>query len=197
MLLVATMVSGGGATTVTPIQKVLTMMNEMKTKGENMMKEEATTFATYKEWVSDTSRKLGFEIKDEKSDIEKYLAAAAKADSDVAELRKAIEKLQGELGTTEGEKAEATEIRKAQNAEYVKISTDYGESVDALERAIQTMQAQSGAVPEAAAFLQKEAASKPGMRRVLAAFLQEKEETARGGPAVAAYEFQSGGIVAL
>merc|ERR1719478_813745 len=116
MLLVATMATGAGATAVTPVQKVLTMMNEMKTKGENMMKEEATTYASYKEWVSDTSRELGFEIKDEKSDIEKYLAAAAKADSDVAELRKAIEKLQGELGTTEGEKAEATEIRKAQNA---------------------------------------------------------------------------------
>merc|ERR1719399_1116027 len=35
------------------------------------------------------------------------------------------------------------------------------------------------------------------MRRVLPAFMQEKTEVARGGPAVAAYEFQSGGIVAL
>merc|ERR1719482_1738899 len=196
-LLMALVATGAGAATVTPVQKVLTMMNEMKAKGEKMMAEEATTYASYKEWVADTSRELGFEIKGEKSDIEKYLAAAAKADSDVAELGKAIKKLQGELDTTEGEKAEATEIRKAQNAEYVKISTDYGESVDALERAIQTMQAQSGDVPEAAAFLQKQAVEKPGMRRVLAAFMQEKSEAARGGPAVAAYEFQSGGIVAL
>merc|ERR1719421_1372339 len=35
------------------------------------------------------------------------------------------------------------------------------------------------------------------MRRVLAAFLQETQESTRGGPAVNAYEFQSGGIVAL
>merc|ERR1719276_94317 len=41
------------------------------------------------------------------------------------------------------------------------------------------------------------AAAKPGMRRVLAAFLQEKEESSKGGPAVAAYEFQSGGIIQL
>merc|ERR1719223_1013076 len=59
------------------------------------------------------------------------------------------------------------------------------------------MQARSGDVPEAAAFLQKQAIEKPGMRRVLAAFMQQKQEVARGGPAVAAYEFQSGGIVAL
>merc|ERR1719395_350476 len=88
----------GAATTVTPVQKVLTMMSEMKAKGENMMKEEASTYASYKEWVADTSRELGFEIKTAKSDIEKYLAAAAKADSDVAELGKAIDKLEGELG---------------------------------------------------------------------------------------------------
>merc|ERR1719230_2492879 len=123
------------------------MMTEMKGKGEKMMAEEKSTFASYKEWVSETSTELGFEIKTEKSDIEKHLAAAAKADSDVAQLGKAIKKLEGELDTTEGEKADATAVRKTQHDEYVKISTDYGESVDALERAIQTMQAQSGAVP--------------------------------------------------
>merc|ERR1719311_298112 len=187
------------ATAVTPVQKVLTMMNEMKTKGENMMKEEASTYASYKEWVADTSRELGFEIKTAKSDIEKYLAAAAKADSDVAELGKAIDKLDGELATTEGEKQDATDIRNTQHAEYVKISTDYSESVDALERAIQTMQSRNYDVPEASAFLQKIAVEKPGMRRVLAAFLQEtqKQESTRGGPSVNAYEFQSGGIIAL
>merc|ERR1719235_1556900 len=43
------------------------------------------------------------------------------------------------------------------------------------------------------------AVTKPGMRRVLAAFIQstQKQEAARGGSAVAAYEFQSQGIVDL
>merc|ERR1719214_382551 len=110
-LLVVMMASGGHAAAVTPVQKVLTMMNEMKTKGENMMKEEASTYASYKEWVSDTSRELGFEIKTAKSDIEKYLAAAAKADSDVSKLSAEIKKMEGELAATEGEKQEATDIR--------------------------------------------------------------------------------------
>lgn len=183
---------------VTPVQKVLTMMNEMKSKGDAMMATEAKTYATYKEWVSDTSRELGFEIKTAKSDIEKYLAAAAKADSDVATLSGEISKLEGELASTQGEKKEATDIRNSQHAEYVTLSTDYGESVDALERAIQTMEARNYNVPEAEALLQREAVAKPGMRRVLAAFMQEtQQEAAKGGPAVSAYEFQSGGIVAL
>merc|ERR1719183_2288247 len=106
VLALACLVHHGGAAAVTPVQKVLTMMNEMKSKGEKMMDEEASTYASYKEWVSDTSRELGFEIKTAKSDIEKYLAAAAKADSDVSKLRAEIEKLEGELAATEGEKKE-------------------------------------------------------------------------------------------
>merc|ERR1719262_2206605 len=150
-------------------------MAEMKAKGEAAMDKEAKSYATYKEWVSDTSKELGFEIKTAKSDIEKYLAAANKADSDVSKLRSAITKLEGELAETEGEKKDATDIRNSQHAEYVKLSTDYGESVDALERAIQTMEAKNYDVPQAEAFLQKMAVAKPGMRRVLAAFIQETQ----------------------
>jgi len=128
-IILACMLACAGATAVTPVQKVLTMMTEMKSKGEKMMAEEAKTFASYTEWVSDTSRELGFEIKTGKSDAEKYLAAAAKADSDVAKLGNAIGKLQGELGSTEAEKAEATSIRNEQHASFSKTSTDYSESV--------------------------------------------------------------------
>jgi len=187
------------AVAVTPVQKVLEMMNEMKAKGEKMMDEEQKTMRAYTEWVDDQSTELGFEIKTAKSDIEKLTAAAAKADSDVTELGAAIAKLEEELAQVESEKKEATDLRNEQHAEYSKISTDYSESVDALERAIQTMESKNYNVPEAEALLQKMAISKPGMQRVLAAFIQEGQhgEVARGGPAVSAYEFQSGGIIAL
>jgi len=188
----------GECAAVTPVQKVLEMMSEMKAKGEGMLAKETKVYATYEEWVSDTSRQLGFEIKTAKSDIEKYLAAAAKADSDVSTLRALISKLEGDLGATQGEKQEATDVRNTQHVEYLALSTDYGESVDALERAIQTLESRNYNVPEAEALLQQMAVTKPGMRRVLAAFLQEKQqEVTRGGPAVAAYEFQSGGIIAM
>jgi hypothetical protein len=185
------------ASAVTPVQKVLTMMTEMKSKGELMLQEEGKTYAAYAEWVSDQETKLGFEIKTAKSDIEKLLAGIAKADSSVKKLGDSIGELDVETSTAEQEKQAATELRAKQHAEYVEISTDYSESVDALSRAIQTMESKNYDVPQAMALMQTMAASKPGMRRVLAAFLQEKEDRAQGGPAVAAYEFQSGGIVAL
>ena len=39
------------AVAVTPVQKVLEMMNEMKAKGEKMMDEEQKTMRAYTEWV--------------------------------------------------------------------------------------------------------------------------------------------------
>jgi len=189
------------AAAVTPVQKVLEMMSEMKTKGEAMMEDEAKTYKTYAEWVDDQSRELGFEIKTGLSDIDKLSAAAVKADNDVTQLGDAVGNLESELDSTASAKQEATDLRNEQHAEYSKISTDYAESVDALERAIQTMESKNYNVSEAEALLQKMAIAKPGMQRVLAAFIQagqqESKQASMGGPAVAAYEFQSGGIVAL
>jgi len=196
VILAALVFASAGATAVTPVQKVLTMMTEMQAKGELMLKQEAKTYATYAEWVSDQETKLGFQIKTANSDSEGLLADIAKADNDVEQLHASIQELDNEIATAEGEKASATALRTKEHAEYVKVSTDYSESVDALNGAIQTMNSKNYDVPQAMALMQKEAATKVGMRRVLAAFLQDKEDN-QGGPAVAAYEFQSGGIVQL
>jgi len=187
----------GGAVAISPVQKVLQMMNEMKTKGDAMLQEEAQTYAAYAEWVSDQERKLGFEIQTADSDMEKLLASAGKADNDVDKLRASITEVETEMSTAQKEKSDATALRQKEHAEYVTLSTDYSESVDALKRAIQTMESKNYDVAQAMALMQTMAASKQGMRRVLAAFIQQKEETAKGGPDVAAYEFQSGGIVQL
>jgi len=182
-----------------PVQKVLQMMGEMKAKGEKMMEEEQKIYNTYADWVGDQSQQLGFDIKTANSDIEKLMAFIAKADSDVDTLSAAVTELEGEINNLETEKREATALRTEQHAEYVKVSTDYGESVDALGRAIQTMESRNYDVPQAESMLQRMATSTPAMRRVFAEFLQStgKNEQQRGGPAVAAYEFQSGGIVQL
>merc|ERR1719424_1221703 len=154
-------------------------MNQMKANGEKGMDEEQKTYCAYTEWSDEQSTQLGFDIKTANSDIEKLLAFIAKADSDVDSLSASVTELEADINSLQTEKKEGAGLRAEQHAEYVKISTDYGESVDAM--------------------IQRMASSTPGMRRVLAAFLQRtsKEEHLRGGPAVAAYEFQSNSIVKL
>eukprot|EP00747_Dinoflagellata_sp_TGD_P160276 gnl/TRDRNA2_/TRDRNA2_177964_c2_seq1.p1 gnl/TRDRNA2_/TRDRNA2_177964_c2~~gnl/TRDRNA2_/TRDRNA2_177964_c2_seq1.p1 ORF type:complete len:658 (+),score=275.91 gnl/TRDRNA2_/TRDRNA2_177964_c2_seq1:55-2028(+) len=185
-----------GASTVTPVQQVLSMMDEMKVKAEKEMEEEQKIFATYTEWVDDQSKELAFEIKTEKNEIEELIAFIEKADNDVKQLGAAVEQLESDIAGFEKAKVDATKVREAEHAEYLKVSKDYGESVDALERAIQVLSAQQGGTPQAMMFLQQQARDVPAMRRVYAAFIQMKAgET--GAPAVAGYESQSGGIVEM
>jgi DNA repair exonuclease SbcCD ATPase subunit len=182
------------------------MMNEMLAKGKSEKEAEIKMFDEYEEWVEDESRKIGFEIKTLKTSIEELTAEAEKADADVADLSAKIEELEGEIAAWESDQKAAKELRDSEHAEYTKISTDYGESVDALARAIEVLSSKQGATPQAAEMLlQTMARHTRGMRRVLAAFLEEKASQARsqasdessGGPAVAAYESQSGKIVGM
>merc|ERR1719230_2232772 len=90
----------------------------------------------------------------------------------------------------------ATDLRNTEHAEYVTTSTDLGESVDALGRAITTLEQEQGATPQAMMLIQKMAKSQEAMRPVLAALMQmdSKED---GAPDVAAYQSQSGGVLEM
>jgi len=174
----------------------LQALEEMKTKGEAAMDEEQKIMHEYTSWVDDHTTDLGFEIKTGESTIEELIAFIEKSDNKVAELATAIGKLEDDIARMEGEKKDATAVRDKEHAEYIKVSTDYAESVDALERAIQVLTSQAYDRPQAEMLLQQMAKTTPGMTRVLAAFLQQKAAQ-DGAPAVDAYEFQSQGIIEM
>jgi hypothetical protein len=180
---------------VTPVQQVLNMLGKMKSKGKIAMEAEKKTMAEYEEWVDDETTKLTQESETAKNRITKLVAFIDKADSDIHELKSGITELDKEISTMESEKKAATTMRDDEHAEYLKVSADYQESIDALAMAIQTLKQQDYDRPQAMLQLQKMAAKTPGMRRVLAVLLETEETKAHGGPEVAAYEFQSQGIV--
>merc|ERR1719215_278888 len=154
------------------------------------MEDESKIMATYTEWVSDETTRLGFNIKTANSDIEKLSAFIEKADNDVAQLGKAIGELDDLIAQKEGERQAATDLRNSEHAEDVKLSTDLGESVDALGRAITTLENEQGATAQASMMLiQKMAKTTTAMRPVLAALMQMDANDR--APAVAAYQSQS------
>jgi len=186
----------------TPVQKVITMMNEMLAKGKAEKEAETKIFNEYAEWVDDKSRETGFEIKTLKTQIEEFTAAAELADADIAELSEKIAELDGQIATWEADQKSATAVRDSENAEYQKISKDYKESLDALARAISVLESKAVDAPQAEMLLQKMSKENPALRRVVAVFLEESEstrteESLRGAPAVAAYESSSGKIIKM
>jgi len=152
------------ASNVTPVQKVLQMMGEMVAKGEKGAEDERKIMATYDEWVSDESTRLTQNMKTASDGIEKLTAFITKTSNDIEVLGGEIGELDDLIAQKQSELAEATKIREEENAEYVSASTDLGESVDALGRAIDTLKSENYDRPQAMLQLQKMAASSKGLR---------------------------------
>merc|ERR1719375_1599229 len=165
-------------------------MAEMEVKGVKAMEEEQKLFKEYTHWVDDESWKLETSIKTAKSEIAELTAF-------IEESSNKIKELEAEIAALEADMKKATSIRDTEKSEYLVVSADYAESLDAIDRAIQVLEAQPTSVAQAEMLLQRMAVTTRGMRRVLAAFLQERSETARGGPAVAAYKSSSGGVIEM
>lgn len=178
---------------VTPVQKVIEMLSGMKSKGEAMMDAEKKTFDKYAEWVDDQTKELGFEIETGEKDIEELDAFIAKADNGVAKLGRELDELNGDIDRYESERKEATTIRDAENKEFLGVSTDYAESIDAIGRAIEVLEGQNVDRAQADAMLQTLSQAVPGVPASVSAFLQQ----GAAQPEVAAFKSSSGGIIEL
>merc|ERR1719161_2082384 len=149
----------------------------MKAKGAAEKAKETKIFNEYAEWVDDKSRETGFEIKTLKTQIEEFTAAAELADADIAELSEKIAELDGQIATWEADQKSATAVRDSENAEYEKISKDYKESLDALDRAISVLESKDVDTPQAMMLMQKMAKTSVAMRRVMVAFVEMSSRT--------------------
>merc|ERR1719337_420509 len=128
---------------VTPVQKVIQLMNGMLEKGKKEKHDEQVQFAAYKQFCDDTTveKKRAIAEANEmidklKADIQKYTADAAKLTKEIAELDEDISIWKGDINA-------ATNVREIEKADYDALHKDYSESVDALQRAIAVLKKQA------------------------------------------------------
>jgi prefoldin subunit 5 len=185
---------------VTPVQKVLEMMNGMLEKGKKEKHEEQVQFAAYKQFCDDTKveKKRAIEEANQKievlkADIEQYTATAEKLSKEIAELEE-------DISVWEGDVKAATKVREIEKADYDATHADYSESVDALERAIAVLKKQQHDRKQASLvqlttlnFIPQDA------KNMIQAFIEQdpEEGLAVSAPEANAYESQSGGIVEM
>jgi len=195
-------VQGREAVAVTPVQKVIQLMDGMLAKGKEEKHTEQVQFATYKQFCDDTTVEKQRAIVDAdekidvlKADIEKYTATAEKLTKEIAEHDE-------DISVWTGDEKAATKVREIEKANYDAIHKDYSESVDALQRAITVVKEQSHDRKQASLVqvsALKELKLMPDeARRTIDAFLQQDPEgLAVTAPEAAGYEFQSHGIVEM
>merc|ERR1719163_950945 len=197
---------GNGAS---PVQKVISMLQDMRAKGVQMKQEEQVSFAAYKQFCEDTSAEKKANIDDANGQIETLQADIQKAESDAAMLAKEIAELDDEIAKAQHDKAEAIRIRESEKGDFGKKHKDLSETIDALDRALVVLKKQDFDRAQAESLLQEVsvlARMNPKQKNVLAAFLATDDEVTAfqpgtlagtGAGAAKGYEFQAGGIVEM
>jgi len=181
--------------TVTPVQKVITLLNDMHATGEKQKAEETKVFEDYSEWVDDQVKDKGYEIQTFQDTVAKLQAEIAKAEADSNTLGSQIKDLVADITKWESQAEKATAAREEAKAEYEKVSKDYSESVEAIGYAVTVLQQQNFDRKQTESLLQI-VAGVPEAKKALFDFLQSKDGPS-GAPEVAGYEFQSGGIIKM
>merc|ERR1719456_1158304 len=121
---------------VTPVQKVIQLMQGMLEKGKKMKHEEQVQFAAFKQFCDDVTVEKQNAIKEAEEQIEKLKADIQKYEADAAQLTKEIAQHEEDISVAEGDIKAATKVRETEKADYDAAHTDLSESVSALERAI-------------------------------------------------------------
>merc|ERR1719316_247387 len=128
---------------VTPVQKVIQLMNGMAAKGKSEKHAEQVQFAAYKQFCDDTTVEKKRAISEANEHIEVLTADIAKYTADAAQLTKEIAGHDEDISVWGGDKKAATKVRAIEKADYDALHKDYSESVDALERAIAVLKKQA------------------------------------------------------
>jgi len=193
---------------VTPVQKVIQLLENMSAKGKKEKHEEQVQFAAYKQICDDTAVEKERAIKQATEKIEMLKADIQKYISDAELLTKEIAEHDSDIAAWTGDKKAATKVRVMEKNDYDAMHKDYSESVDALQRAIAILKKQAHDRKQGSSLAQVSALKSltlipPEAKKALDLFLmQSSEEPGDEGLAVSApeanaYEFQSHGIIEM
>jgi len=189
---------------VTPVQKVVQLLEGMLAKGKEEKHGEQVQFAAFKQFCDDTSVEKKRAIEEAAETIDMLKADIAKYTSDVATLGKEIAGHDEDISVWSGDKKAATMVREIEKADYDALHKDYSESVDALQRAIAVLKKMSHNRPQSSlaqvSALQSLKLIPEEAKKAIDAFLQNGQEPAGldvSAPEAHGYEFASHGVIEM
>eukprot|EP00930_Biecheleria_cincta_P010985 TRINITY_DN11343_c0_g2_i1.p1 TRINITY_DN11343_c0_g2~~TRINITY_DN11343_c0_g2_i1.p1 ORF type:complete len:681 (-),score=204.02 TRINITY_DN11343_c0_g2_i1:59-2101(-) len=199
-------VTNGAKDMGTPMQKVMQLLKQMKTKGEKEMGEERVQFAAFNQFCTDKISSTKASLDDAADQIESLEADIDRYSASAARLSGEIDAYTSSIGEKKQEMAKSTKVRKTEAEDYAEAHKDLSESVDAIGRAIDVLKAQKAnntesVVPNAGfknkSLLQlQRAASLLQLTGADAKALQFLEQLSTK-PKVDGYGFQSGGVLGM
>jgi hypothetical protein len=193
---------GQAESKVTPVQKVIQLLNGMLEKGKAEKHDEQVQFASYKQFCDDTTIEKKRAIKEAAEAIETQKADISKYAADADLLTKEIAGHEEDISVWTGDETAATKVRFIEKTDYDATHNDYSESVDALDRAIAILKKQAFDRNQAPSLAQLSALKELNLfpadaKKAIDLFLETdpQEGLAVQAPEAAGYEFQSHGII--
>jgi len=147
------MVSLVHAESVTPVQKVLTLLQGMVEKGKKEKHDEQVQFAAYKQFCDDTTVEVTRSIAEANEKMDKLQSDIQKYEEDAARLGIEIEGHDEDLSAWQGDAKASSSVRTIEHQDYVETHKSYTESIQALKDGIKTLEAQNHDVAQSAAAL--------------------------------------------
>jgi hypothetical protein len=179
------------------LQKVIQMLGDMAAKAKQEKNDEQVAFAEFTTWCTMEQASLKKSITKGGETIELLSSEISKLTVEAKVLGEEIAKLNNDVADFEASIKSSTAGRAKENKEFLAEEADYGESVDAIDRAIVVLMKKTADKP---ALLQlTESAQLPAKAQaMITAFMgmmQDEGDAAAGVPEANAYEFQSGSII--
>jgi len=198
----ALLLASGTASTATPVQKVVALMEGMLEKGKKEKHDEQVQFAAYKQFCDDTTTEKSRAIAEANEQIDTLKADIQKYTSDASKLAKEIAGLDEDISIWEGDEKAATNVREIEKADYDAMHKDYSESVDALTRAIAVLKKQShdrsqASLLEVSSLKSLELIPADAKKTIDLFLTQNDDALAVTAPEANGYEFQSSGVVEM
>jgi len=184
---------------VTPVQKVIELLNDMVAKGEKDKQDEQVQFAKFKTFCDNTVDNKHRAIKEANELIETLEADIEKFRSEAHDLSKEIAEHDADISTWEGDLSAATKVREIENSDYRAMHKDYTASIGAVDEGVATLNAQQKDVKQAAVLAQLRSSKliPEHARKAITRFLQEGENLATAAPEARAYESQTTGVTQM
>jgi len=121
---------------VSPVQKVIELLEENKVKIANDLAAEEKEMAEFSDYCDKTSSELGYAIKTGTSKIEDLTAAIEKGTAKIPVYEDAIATLGTEVADKQKQLYEATEVRKKEKTDFDAAEKELMVSIDQLDRAV-------------------------------------------------------------
>merc|ERR1719409_66544 len=133
------------ANEVSPVEKVITLLEDLKTETEDEGKAEASTYDTFACFCKDTTKEKSDAIKTEQDNIDEFAATLEEQTGISNAKAQETKELEELIGTLDKDMIDITARREKEQAKYEATAADLNKGNTQLETAIADMQAGKGA----------------------------------------------------